>query len=120
VSGSGSLFDTLVIGLPSLTLAGLGYLSSQHAHRDTVIAARVPVDAAAYDRARGLYESVIHQLRDDIAGLRAELADARAQITRLESQLDSAQAGVTGLRAEITRLHGAAGSPGPDGGIVNP
>jgi uncharacterized protein involved in exopolysaccharide biosynthesis len=82
------LATALVIGIPSVTIAAYSYWLSLRAKREAALTQRSTVDAAAYERAKDLYESAIRELRnqvkdlhDGIARIRAELADTRQTLS---------------------------------------
>ena len=81
--------NTALIGVASLAVAGLSFIYASRAQAATRRAetartrtAEVAVDAAAYQRARELYESGIKSLSEQNAFLHAQLTDLQAEADR--------------------------------------
>lgn len=91
--------DSVIVGVASLTVAGLSFIYASKAQRATRLAeaarergTEIAVDAEAYRRARDLYESGIKQLHEQNDSLRSQLADFQAandRLTRDSRELDA-------------------------------
>lgn len=83
------------------------YRASTRAAKTTATAAvqvkNVEVDAAAYERARQLYESGIAQLEEQIARLRTEVNEERGTSGRLRDRVEDLEATVAWLRTQLMR-----------------
>ena len=62
------------------------------------------VDAAAYDRARQLYESSIEMLQAETRRLETQVADLRAEVARMHEQAGQLQAEVGRVRTQAGHL----------------
>lgn len=67
----------------------------------TVRVKTVEVDAAAYERARLLYESGITQLEEQIGRLRAQVNEERDSSNRLRDQVGALEETVARLRRQL-------------------
>lgn len=112
---NGSIVATLVVGVPSATVATIAYVASVRARRAATRLGQAEIDASAYDRARSLYESAIttaraetdrirEQYRGEMGDLRGEMGDLRAEIAHLRTQLEVSDTTVRDLRERITGL----------------
>ena len=77
------LITALVIGIPATLVAIGSYWLSLRARRETADATSDQVDAAAYIRAKDLYESAISELRQQGTELRAEIGRLHEEIDEL-------------------------------------
>lgn len=84
--------------LVPLAAAVVAALPGLLAYRQATRANRQQIEAGAYERAKGLYESGISQLEEQVGRLRAELAEERTARRALEDV-------VTKLR-RLLILHG--------------
>ncbi len=80
---SSSVLASLAIGVPSVILSGATYVFGTRAHRDAMSQKAATVDAAAYDRAKMLYESAITTMQTESAELRAEVIRLRADVAAM-------------------------------------
>ena len=112
---STALVVEIILGLLTAAIAGAAYFAATRANRAQSDATKMGVDAAAYSRARELYESAItaqgSSLRGQITDLSAEVTrlrlqgvDLSAEVTRLRLQGADLSAEVTALRALNTDL----------------
>jgi uncharacterized coiled-coil DUF342 family protein len=88
----------LLFGGVGAAIAVLSYLSATKANREQAKVQRLGVDAAAYSRAKDIYESAL-------AALRQEVIDMRAETLRVRESNDSLRASNDSLRTEIQHLH---------------
>ena len=98
---SGDLIIQVLLGILVLVVGYTGYVSASRATRSQSASAGKAIDAAAYERARELYESAI---TTQGASLRAQITDLSAEVTRLRLQGVDLAAEVTALRALNTDL----------------
>ncbi|HEY5959976.1 MAG TPA: hypothetical protein VIV60_25660 [Polyangiaceae bacterium] len=84
---SESLITALLVGIPSVIIAFVAYLFSTRAQKLTAQTGQAGIDAAAYDRARVLYESAITQSRAEVADLREEIGRLKAELNEVRGRL---------------------------------
>ena len=108
---SSTLVVELLLGLVTVVLGYNTFRSATQANREQSHAAVVAVDAAAYARARDIYESALDTLRaelvstrDEIHSLRQSNDQLRAEIAPLRRSNERLQSEITLLRAEIVKL----------------
>lgn len=94
-------WDSVIVGVVSVGMAGLAYASSNRAASRAVIVARQEatdkarlaaetVEAKAYERAREIYEGAITQQERQITGLQSQIAILELRIAALERALRAA------------------------------
>lgn len=104
---SADLTVQILLGLLVLVVGFSGYITASRATRAQSASADKAVDAAAFERARQIYEGALETLRDELASCRSELLSARGEISGLRHELAR-------VRAELERLHPETGPlPGP-------
>lgn len=89
---------TLIIGFIGV-IAALGtiWLSGRAARAQSHAVVK-GVDAAAYDRARSLYESAIDNLQEETRRLEAQVTSLRAEVAAVHDQAGLLQAEIRKLR----------------------
>lgn len=102
------LFDILVVVIP-LTIGFITYLQAQKAirtqARSQLKTAEIEVDAEAYDRAKGLYESSLADLERHVGRLRDQINLLVTEIAKLQaSNAELSQANVQ-LQASYADLN---------------
>jgi septal ring factor EnvC (AmiA/AmiB activator) len=97
--------------LPSIITAFLAFAASYLGYRQATRAARTnakieaeKVDAAAYERAKGLYEAGIEQLEEQLHRLREEIDAWRGRTTMAEDAAARLQSRVSELELTIARM----------------
>lgn len=100
-------FITIILAAVSLTVSFIIWVASTHAARlakesESPQAVLRKVDADAYDRAKGIYESAIQQLENEVLRLQEQLTEATRQVA-LQAREFSAQ--ISKLQGEVFRLH---------------
>ena len=95
---SAGALSVLIIGVLGLIVAIATIWLSGHAARTQAGAAVKGVDAAAYDRARELYESAIDNLQEETRRLEAQVASLRAEVAAVHDQAGLLQAEIRKLR----------------------
>lgn len=88
---------TLIVGYSSFWLA----TRSTHAQGRAAVRA---VDAAAYERARQIYEGALDTLREDLTATRGDLATTRSDLATTRNDLVTARREIGSLRREILGL----------------
>lgn len=91
-----TLAGLLVAAIAAL-ISLLAYVSSSRATKTQADTASRAVDAGAYERAREIYESSLHQLEIQVARLQEQSDTMRAQ-------LGTAEITIADLRAQLTHL----------------
>ncbi|MER7126734.1 hypothetical protein [Micrococcus luteus] len=108
-----SVIAAVVAGLAAVVGAWFSYRASTRA---TAVEGS-KVDAAAYERARAIYESALQTLEDQLVKLRERMTELnqqlaqeqdtsnamRAQIRELRSQVDLLEDTVTDLRLQLSK-----------------
>jgi peptidoglycan hydrolase CwlO-like protein len=84
---------SIVLALITIAVSITVFFASTHAARiqaeETRRNAREAVDAAAYERAKKIYESAIAQLEAEVARMRAQVREFEAETTHLQLQISS-------------------------------
>lgn len=88
---SSAFVTAVLISVPSVIIAVASYGLSVRAKRETARAALGQIDAEAYNRARGLYESAIDTLRRELADTRSENARLHTELAGLHADLAAAR-----------------------------
>lgn len=116
MSGTASVAVEILIGtVPALGCSYWAYRASRRASDATETAATSAVEAEAYMRAKGIYESALEQLETQLRGLQEQLdrvnaqlsqerdtsASLRAYIRELETQVQTLERTVSDLRHRI-------------------
>lgn len=99
-------FIEVFLGLLTLIV---GYTSFVMATRTTRIQEKASVravDAAAFDRAKQIYEGALDTLRGELVACRADLTTARSDLTTARSEIAGLRIDIAGLKAEIAKLRG--------------
>lgn len=86
---------TIEILLGVLTvIVGVGsFFAATHANRLQARSAQMAVDAAAYSRAKEIYEGALLELRLEVESMRAEIIRLRAEIVLLRARLKNNKPG---------------------------
>jgi len=106
---------TILLGVATLALPTAAYFASTRATRLQVRQGardaeanrevnRVAVDAAAYERARQMYEAAIDVLKDQIGDLTARVASLSEEVHSLRSANEKLEREVTRWRTAAERL----------------
>lgn len=90
----------VLLGLLTAVVAVAAFFSAQKANRAQAHATTIAVDAAAYGRAKAIYEGAIEALQSQTADLHDEVGRLSAEVSRLRSANSS-------LSDEVGRLHNA-------------
>ena len=77
---------SVLVGVVSAITAAGSFWFATRAARATARSSAYAVDAGAYKRATGIYESSITSLRRDLSTCRTEARDLRAQLIEAENQ----------------------------------
>ena len=95
---------SLAIGVVTAIIAVAAFWLSARAARAQHAAVAKGVDAAAYDRARELYESAIDNLQEETRRLEAQVASLRAEVAQVHDQAGLLQAEIRKLRSSNDAL----------------
>lgn len=105
------LFTEVILGLLTAVVAVAAYLSAQKANQAQAKAQATAVDAAAYGRAKEIYEGAIEALQsqtadlhDQVEQLGAEVGRLRSANTRLSGEVDRLRSANTDLKQQITAI----------------
>lgn len=112
-------WDTVITVLLAVLTGAVtfaGFRLSSGALSKQADAAKLAVDAAAYDRARGIYDGAIEQLQAENRSCRDERNSLREQIAALLGERSAWRLERERMIAEITR-YGGSWPPGPGNGI---
>lgn len=101
---STSLIIQILLGLLVIILPTAVWFASTRAIRAQSGAAKGAVDAAAYGRAKDIYEGALDQLRTEVSDLRAEIARLRQANEGLASQVQHLSEVNITLRDQISGL----------------
>lgn len=82
---SAQLFTEVILGLLTAVVAVAAYLSAQKANQAQAKAQTTAVDAAAYGRAKAIYEGAIEALQSQTADLHEQVEQLSAEVSRLRS-----------------------------------
>lgn len=106
----------ILLGLLSAAMTWWAIQSSRSANREQTrtqevqaTAAIVAVDAAAYQRAKEIYEGALNTLHTELESTRAEIASLRKSASDLQQSNIDLQGEVFKLRAQVVRLTLATG-----------
>ena len=95
---------TVAIGVVTAVIAFATFYLAARAARAQHQAVVKGVDAEAYDRARGLYESAIDNLQEETRRLEAQVASLRAEVAQVHDQAALLQAEIRKLRSSNDAL----------------
>lgn len=92
--------------LAVLTVAiGVGsFLGASRANRAQTVGAQAAIDAAAYERAKEIYESAIDTLQEQIQALRVQMTSLDTEVTKLQQTNRNLLLRVTELQDTNTKL----------------
>jgi predicted RNase H-like nuclease (RuvC/YqgF family) len=98
---SDSLIVEILLGLLTVAVTVAAFLSAKRANEEQSKSERIAVDAAAYQRAKEIYEGALDALHTEVNGLRTEVSRLRNSNNRLQDE-------VATLHQEIALLRGRA------------
>jgi TolA-binding protein len=104
VNTAGNWLPSLVTALLAFAASYLGYRQATRAARTNAKIEAERVDAAAYERAKGLYEAGIEQLEEQLSRLREEIESWRGRTTMAEHAAAHLQGRVAELELTIARM----------------
>jgi chromosome segregation ATPase len=99
-----SVIVAICLGIPAAVISVLAFWASTRANRVQDEATVVAVDAAAYDRAKGLYEASIKLLQDQVMEFRTQVKSLEGEVTKLRNQSASLESEVVKLRMSNYQL----------------
>jgi predicted nucleic acid-binding Zn-ribbon protein len=99
-----SLIVEILLGMLTVGVALAAYLAATRANRAQAQAATTAVDAAAYQRAKDIYEGAIDSLKDQTRDLHDQVVNLQTEVSRLRTQSADLQTEVTQLRSSNTDL----------------
>jgi predicted nucleic acid-binding Zn-ribbon protein len=99
-----SLTVEILLGLLTASVAFVALFVGLRANRAQAQAAETAVDAAAYQRAKEIYESAIGSLKDQTTDLHDQVVNLQTEVSRLRLQSADLQSEVTQLRQANTDL----------------
>lgn len=80
-----SIIVEVLLGLLTFAVAAAAYFAAQQANRSTAKASTVAVDAAAYGRAKQIYEGALDALQSQTADLHEQVEALSDEVGRLRS-----------------------------------
>jgi chromosome segregation ATPase len=91
-----SLVVEILLGLMAAGVTSAAFFAATRANRAQSQSTQVSVDAAAYTRAKEIYEGALGTLRTEVESMRLE-------VTRLRESNDRLREEIAGLRQELGR-----------------
>lgn len=101
---SASSLIEAAVAVVTTSIAAAAFFQATKANRSQSQAAVTAIDAAAYERAKSLYESAIDTLNDQTTHLHDQVVNLQTEVSRLRSQSADLQSEVTRLRVSNTDL----------------
>jgi septal ring factor EnvC (AmiA/AmiB activator) len=95
-----------MVGIPSVIVAFASYVFATRAHSEAMQASRGKVDAEAYEQARTIYESSLEEMRRQIADLRIEVGELKAELRNSGNALHEAMSRIWDLEHHRTPPEG--------------
>lgn len=96
---STTLAVEILLALLATGLSAAAFFAATRANRAQAEAAETAVDAAAYQSAKGIYESAITSLRDQTRDLHDQVVNLQTEVSRLRTQSADLQTEVIQLRS---------------------
>lgn len=94
----------ILLSLLTIGLSAAAFFAATRANRAQSQAAKTAVDAAAYERAKMLYESAIDTLKGQTTDLHDQVVSLQTEVSRLRVQSADLSSEVTRLRSSNTDL----------------
>jgi hypothetical protein len=91
-------FVQILLGLLTAAVAATAFLSASRANREQSKASSAAVDAAAYTRAREIYEGALGTLRVEVDGMRQEIGRLRDSNATLRGEISELHQVISTLR----------------------
>jgi predicted nucleic acid-binding Zn-ribbon protein len=101
---STTLVVEILLALLATGLSAAAFFAATKANRTQAQAATTAVDAAAYERAKSLYESAIDTLQGQTGALHDQVVNLQTEVSRLRTQSADLQSEVTRLRVSNSDL----------------
>lgn len=102
---SASLVVEILLALLAAILPAAVFFAARGANRAQSETAALAVDAAAYQRAKDIYEGAIDALKSQTGDLHDQVVNLQSEVSRLRMQSADLSAEVTRLRSSNTDLH---------------
>lgn len=94
-----------IIGASAVILSALvGWLTARHTTRSAEKSKKLEIEAAAYNRAKDIWNDVIDDLRTEVKDNRAEMQTLRSRVESLERGREEDQAKLRRAAAYINQL----------------
>lgn len=77
----------IMLGLLTVTVGFVTFVAASRTQRQQSIEHQTAVDAAAFERAKEIYESALETLQTDLSSTRSELLSARNEIMSLRTEI---------------------------------
>jgi predicted RNase H-like nuclease (RuvC/YqgF family) len=77
----------ILLGLLTVTVGFVTFIAASRTQRQQSVADQTAVDAAAYERAKEIYESALQTLHEEWSSTRSELLTARSEIMSLRAEI---------------------------------
>lgn len=84
---SSTIIVEILLGLLTIIVGFVTFIAASRTQQQQHIAEKTSVDAAAYARAREIYESALQTLREELSSTRSELLTARGDIMSLRDEI---------------------------------
>jgi 5-bromo-4-chloroindolyl phosphate hydrolysis protein len=92
-----TVFGSILIAF----VAVFTFVISLKANRAQALSAATAVDAAAYARAKDIYEAALNTMRIELEAVRADLREARADIRGLRESNDALRLELVKVRSQL-------------------
>ena len=104
---SSALIVEILLGVLTVTVSIVAYISANRANREQARLGVVTVDAAAYERARQNYESALETVRSEVNELRDQVQLLRDANRRAENELVNMRSANHRAEIELANLRDA-------------
>lgn len=101
---SASLAVEILLGLLTFSVSAVALFLGLRANKAQAQAASTAVDAAAYQRAKDIYESAIDSLKGQTTDLHDQVINLQTEVSRLRTQSADLQTEVSRLRSSNAEL----------------
>ena len=96
-----AILTNILLGLLPIVTAVIAYLGATRTSRNQAEIAIADIDADAYERAKGLYESAIKAQDESIGRYRVQLSELTTEVTLLRKSNTELKTQMRELRKEV-------------------
>lgn len=101
---SAAVVTDIMLGVLTAAVGFVAFIASTRANREQAKARGLAVDAAAYARAKDIYEGALDSLKEEMERMRAETARVRESNDSLRKSNDALRLEIHRLRDEVSAL----------------